>query len=347
MRSLPGHTSCSKTLVIGEKDAYTCFFVLALTYRRCETVKKKDLLSVTDLSGAGIRGLISTAIRMKKDLARGKGGRPLRGKVLGLLFSKPSTRTRVSFQVGMAQLGGTAIVLPPSETQLQRGESLEDTASVLSRYLDGLVIRTYEQKELEAWARHSTIPVINGLSDYCHPCQILSDLMTIREKFGRLKGVKIAYVGDGNNVAHSWILAAGILGLDLTVAVPKGYGPLPEVMEEGRARFRGTGDPPRLCHDPDEAARGADVLYTDVWTSMGQEKERAKRLRAFRKFQINSRLLSLAGPGAAVMHCLPAHRGEEISSEVLDSPASLVLDEAENRLHLQKALLVKCLGRRN
>ena len=308
-------------------------------------MKKKDLLSVTDLSGAAIRGLISTAIRMKKDAARGKGGRLLQGKVLGLLFSKPSTRTRVSFQVGMAQLGGTAIVLPPSETQLGRGESLEDTASVLSRYLDGLVIRTFEQKELEAWAGHSTTPVINGLSDYCHPCQILSDLMTVKEKFGRLKGVKIAYIGDGNNVALSWILAAGILGLDLTLAVPKGYEPLRSVMKEGRSRFRGTGEPPRLCHDPKEAARGADVLYTDVWTSMGQEKERARRLRAFRTFQINRALLSLADPGAVVMHCLPAHRGEEITSDVLDSSASVVLDEAENRLHLQKALLVKYLGR--
>jgi len=307
-------------------------------------VKKKDLLSVTDLSGAGIRGLIATAIRMKKDCARGRGGRPLRGKVLGLLFSKPSTRTRVSFQVGMAQLGGTAIVIPPSEIQLQRGETLEDTASVLSRYLDGIVIRTFEQKELEAWARHSTIPVINGLSDFCHPCQILSDIMTIRESFRRLKGVKVAYIGDGNNVAHSWILAAGILGLDLTVAVPKGYEPLPGVLEEARSRFRGAGDPPRLCHDPDVAAAGADVLYTDVWTSMGQEKERRKRLRAFRGFQIDSRLLSLANPGAVVMHCLPAHRGEEISPDVLDGPASLILDQAENRLHLQKALLVKYLG---
>ena len=308
-------------------------------------MKKKDLLSVTDLSGAGVRGLISTAISMKKDAARGKGGRPLQGKVLGLLFSKPSTRTRVSFQVGMAQLGGTTIVLPPAETQLGRGESLEDTASVLSRYLDGLVIRTFEQKEVEDWAFHSTIPVINGLSDYCHPCQILSDLMTIKEKFGRLKGVRIAYIGDGNNVAHSWILAAGVLGLDLTLAVPKGYEPLRSVMDEGRSMFRGTGEPPRLCHNPKEAARDADVLYTDVWTSMGQEKERARRLRAFRTFQINSKLLSLADPGAVVMHCLPAHRGEEITSDVLDSPASVVLDEAENRLHLQKALLVKYLGR--
>jgi ornithine carbamoyltransferase len=307
-------------------------------------VKKKDLLSVTDLSGAGIRSLISAAIRMKKDHARGRGGRPLRGKVLGLLFSKPSTRTRVSFQVGMAQLGGTAIVIPPSEIQLQRGETLEDTAGVLSRYLDGIVIRTFEQKELEAWARHSTIPVINGLSDFCHPCQILSDIMTIRESFGRLKGVKIAYVGDGNNVAHSWILAAGILGLDLTLAVPKGYEPLPEVMGEARSRFRGAGDPPRLCHDPDTAAAGADVLYTDVWTSMGREKERRGRLQAFRGFQINSRLLSLANPGAVVMHCLPAHRGEEITADVLDGPASLILDQAENRLHLQKALLVRHLS---
>jgi ornithine carbamoyltransferase len=333
-------------LVFHRRDAYTYFFVSAEDHRGIEEMKKKDLLSVTDLSGAGIRRLISTALRMKKDFAQGRGGRPLQGKALGLLFSKPSTRTRVSFEVGMAQLGGTALVLPPSETQLGRGETLEDTARVLSRYLDGLVIRTFEQRELETWARYSTVPVINGLSDFCHPCQVLSDLMTIRERFGRLKGVKVAYIGDGNNVAHSWILAAGLLGLDLTLAVPKGYEPLPSVMTQGRASFSGPGEPPRLCHDPEEAARGADVLYTDVWTSMGQEKERAKRLRAFRRFQINKRLLALAGKGAVVMHCLPAHRDEEITSEVLDSPASIVLQEAENRLHLQKALLVKYLGRK-
>lgn len=309
-------------------------------------MKKKDLLTLLDLSASEIRGLITTAIRMKDEHRSGRGKRLLRGRVLGLFFSKPSTRTRISFQVGMAQLGGTALVIPPADIQLQRGETLEDTARVLSRYLDGLVVRTFEQAELEKWALHSTIPVINGLSDLVHPCQILSDLMTISEHFGGLKGLRVAYVGDGNNVAHSWILAAGLLGFDLTLAVPKGYEPLPEVLEDARARFRGRGNPPRVVRDPLGAAGGADVLYTDVWTSMGQEKERRKRLRAFRDYQINDRLLAAAGRRAVVMHCLPAHREEEITSKVLDGTRSLVLDQAENRLHLQKALLIKYLLRK-
>lgn len=307
-------------------------------------MKKKDLLSIQDLSASEIRGLINSAIRMKAEFRRGKVRPLLAGKTLGLLFYKPSTRTRISFQVGISQLGGTAVAVNPAEIQIQRGETLEDTARVLSRYLDGIVIRTFEQSELETWARSSTIPVINGLSDFSHPCQILSDLMTIKESGRQLQRLKIAYIGDGNNVAHSWILAAGILGLDLTLAVPQGFEPDTKVVREAQRRFRGRGQPPRVIHDPTVAARGADVLYTDVWTSMGQEKERRRRLRAFREFQINGRLLTLAKPGAIVLHCLPAHRGEEITSEVLDGPNSLVLDQSENRLHLQKALLVKYLG---
>lgn len=309
-------------------------------------MKKKDLLSVPDLKAREIGTLITSAIRMKGEHRRGKSRRTLEGKVVGLLFTKPSTRTRISFQVGMTQLGGTALTIPPTEIQLGRGETLEDTARVLSRYLDGLVIRTYAQSELEDWARHADIPVINGLSDYSHPCQILADLMTVKERFGRIRGLKYAYIGDGNNVAHSWILAAGILGLDLTLAVPKGYDPLAEVLDTANNSWRGTGDPPRIVRDPREAAEGAHVLYTDVWTSMGQEKERQKRLRAFRRYQINSELLA-ASPEAVVMHCLPAHRGEEITSEVLDGPNSIVLDQAENRMHLQKALLAKYLLRRS
>ncbi len=309
-------------------------------------MKKKDLLTLLDLSAAGIRGLIASAIAMKAAHRAGKDRQVLRGKVLGLLFTKPSTRTRISFQVGMAQLGGTALAIPPADIQLKRGESLEDTARVLSRYLDGLVIRTFEQEELEQWAEHSSIPIINGLSDFVHPCQILADLMTIKERFGRLAGLRIAYIGDGNNVAHSWLLAAGMLGLDLTLAVPKGYDPLPTVLEEARSLFHVKGEPPRIVRDPFDAVRDADVLYTDVWTSMGQEKEKKRRLRAFRGYQINGALLAATGPRAVVMHCLPAHRGEEISSEVLDGPQSLVLDQAENRLHLQKALLAKLLRRK-
>jgi ornithine carbamoyltransferase len=309
-----------------------------------DSMNKKDLLSLRDLSATGIGRILRAAAALKNTHSRGRGKKPLEGKVLGLFFSKPSTRTRISFQVGMAHLGGTALVIPPADIQLRRGETLEDTARVLSRYLDGLIIRTFEQSELEDWARHASVPVINGLSDLFHPCQILADILTVKEHFGRLKGVKIAYIGDGNNVAHSWLLAAGILGLDLTLAVPKGFDPLPEVLREARERFRGPGDPPRVVRDPAAAARGADVLYTDVWTSMGQEKEKMRRLKAFRKYQINGTLLGEAAPGAVVMHCLPAHRGEEITADVIDGPQSLILDQAENRLHLQKALLVKYLG---
>ncbi len=304
---------------------------------------KKDLLSITDLSAAETRSLIRSAVRMKSESRRGRGGRPLQGKVLGLLFSKPSTRTRLSFQVGMAQLGGTAIFIPPADIQLQRGETLEDTARVLARYLDGLVVRTFAQSELEAWAGAADIPVINGLSDFSHPCQILSDLMTLQERFGRLKGLKIAYVGDGNNVAHSWILAAAILGLDLVLAVPEGFDPDPRVLQRARALSTGSGEGARIVRRASEAVRGADVIYTDVWTSMGQERERKRRLRIFQPYQVNAELLALAKKNAVVMHCLPAHRGEEITSEVFDGPRSIVLDQAENRLHLQKALLVKLL----
>ena len=307
-------------------------------------MKKKDLRSVLDLKAREIGTLITSAIRMKGENRKGRSRRILEGKVVGLLFTKPSTRTRISFQVGMTQLGGTALTIPPTEIQLGRGETLEDTARVLSRYLDGLVIRTYAQSELEDWAQHADIPVINGLSDYSHPCQILADLMTVKERFGRIRGLKYAYIGDGNNVAHSWILAAGILGLDLTLAVPKGYEPLAEVLQAANGSWRAAGEPPRVVRDPREAAEGAHVLYTDVWTSMGQEKERQKRLKAFRRYQINGDLLAVS-PEAVVMHCLPAHRGEEITSEVLDGPNSIVLDQAENRMHLQKALLAKYLLR--
>jgi len=305
---------------------------------------KKDFLSILDLSAAEIRRLIADAIRLKAERRRGKRHRQLEGRTLGLLFLKPSTRTRLSFQVGMAQLGGISVVINPSEIQLQRGETLEDTARVVSRYLDGIVIRTFAQEELAAWARHAAIPVINGLSDFSHPCQILADLMTIQEARGSIAGVRVAYIGDGNNVAHSWILAAGQLGFDLVLAVPKGYEPDAAVMREAGRRHRGKGLPPRIVRDPEEAATGADFLYTDVWTSMGQEQETLRRLRAFRGFQINARLLRFARRGARVLHCLPAHRGEEITADVLEGPQSLVFEQAENRLHAQKALLVRLLG---
>jgi ornithine carbamoyltransferase len=307
---------------------------------------KKDFLSMLDLSAAEIRRLVEEAARLKREHRAGKRNRSLEGKTLGLLFAKPSTRTRLSFQAGMTQLGGASVPLNPGEIQLNRGETLEDTARVVSRFLDGIVIRTFAQAELEAWAAAATIPVINGLSDFSHPCQILADLLTIREVRGTLGRVKVAYIGDGNNVAHSWILAAGLLGLDFVLAAPAGYDPDPGVLAEARRLWTGRGEPPRVVRDPAEAAAGADFLYTDVWTSMGQEREAKRRLKAFRGFQIDARLLARAKPGAGVLHCLPAHRGEEISAEVIDGPQSLVFEQAENRLHAQKALLVRLLGKR-
>jgi len=307
---------------------------------------KKDFLSILDLSAAEIRRLIDDAMLLKKQHRAGKRNRSLEGRTLGLLFSKPSTRTRLSFQAGMTQLGGATVPLNPGEIQLNRGETLEDTARVVSRFLDGIVIRTFAQAELQAWAAAATIPVINGLSDFSHPCQILADLLTIREVRGTLERVKVAYIGDGNNVAHSWILASGLLGLDFALAAPAGYDPDPGVLSQAQRLWKGRGLPPRVVRDPAEAAAGADFLYTDVWTSMGQERETKRRLKAFRGYQIDAKLLARANPGAGVLHCLPAHRGEEIAAAVIDGPQSLVFDQAENRLHAQKALLVRLLGRK-
>ena len=303
-------------------------------------------MSILDLSAAEIRRLIDEAMRLKKEHRAGKRNRSLEGRTLGMLFTKPSTRTRLSFQVGMTQLGGSTVPLNPGEIQLNRSETLEDTARVVSRFLDGIVIRTFAQAELEAWAAAATIPVINGLSDFSHPCQILADLLTIREVRGSLERVKVAYIGDGNNVAHSWILASGLLGLEFVLAAPAGYDPDPGVLAEAQRLWKGRGLPPRVVRDPAAAADGADFLYTDVWTSMGQESETKRRLKAFRGFQIDNKLRARAKPGAGVLHCLPAHRGEEIAADVIDGPQSLVFEQAENRLHAQKALLVRLLGRK-
>ena len=306
---------------------------------------KKDFLSILDLSAAELRRIVEEALRLKRAHRAGRRNRSLEGKTLGLLFTKPSTRTRISFQAGMAQLGGSTVPLNPGEIQLNRGETLEDTARVVSRFLDGIVIRTFAHAEIEAWAAAATIPVINGLSDFSHPCQILADLLTIREVRGSLARTRVAYIGDGNNVAHSWILAAGLLGIDFVLAAPAGYDPDPGVLAAAARLWPGRGAPPRVVRDPAEAAAGADFLYTDVWTSMGQEAEAKRRLKAFRGYQIDERLLARARRGAGVLHCLPAHRGEEIAAAVIDGPQSLVFDQAENRLHAQKALLVRLLGK--
>ena len=295
---------------------------------------KKDLLTITDLSKEEILGLIDRGLEIKRE------GRhvstSLAGYTLGLIFDKASTRTRVSFETAMFRLGGQTLFLSRGDTQMSRDETEEDTARVLSRYLDALVIRTYSQELVQEIARFAHIPVINALTDLYHPCQVLSDLMTIKEKRGALDGMKVAWIGDGNNVAHSWINAAHILGFEMVLACPSGYHPLPEVMEPA-------GQNVRVIEDPKEAAKGVDVINTDVWASMGQEDERGKRLKDFQGFQVDQSLVELAASDVLVMHCLPAHRGEEITSEVMDGPNSVVFDQAENKLHLHQALLERLL----
>ena len=298
---------------------------------------KKDLLTLNDLTEDEILSLVERGLKIK-----GQGRPctwPLRGRALGLMFDKASTRTRVSFETAMFRLGGQTLFLRSTETQLSRDEAIKDTARVLSRYLDALAIRTFSQEVVEEMGYWADIPVINALTDQYHPCQILSDLMTVREKRGSLRDLKVAWIGDGNNVAHSWINAAKILGFHLVLACPPGYMPLSECLE-------GTGDNIRLVEDPAQAARGSDVINTDVWTSMGQEAERKKRLEDFRDFQVNGALVALAKPDALVMHCLPAHRGEEISADVLEGPRSVVFDQAENKMHLHQALLEMLLSER-
>lgn len=306
----------------------------------------KDLLTIWDLPQQGIIELIQLAAKLKADQRKGRIVTPLRGKTLGLIFEKPSTRTRVSFEAGMNQLGGQALFLASEKIQLSRGESLADTAKVLTRYLDGLVVRTFEQNALEEWSRHTSIPVINGLTDYCHPCQALADIMTIRELKGMVTELKLAYIGDGNNIAHSLIEIGAKIGMHVTVGCPSGYEPDPELVKRAQDEAARTGADISITTDPFQAADQADVIYTDVWISMGQESERQARMAALAPYQVNNQLMKYAKPDAMVMHCLPAHRGEEISAEVLDGPQSVVLDQAENRLHIQKAILVEWLGKR-
>jgi ornithine carbamoyltransferase len=266
--------------------------------------------------------------------------RPLAGKTLAMIFTKSSTRTRVSFEVGSTQLGGHALFLSSRDIQLGRGEPIRDTARVLSRYVDGIMIRTFAHADVEELARFAAVPVINGLTDYNHPCQILADLLTVHENLGDLSKRVVAWIGDGNNMAHSWIDAAAVLGLDLTLACPEGYDPDPALVARARERIAASGrGVVKVTRDPVEAARGADVISTDVWASMGQEQEAAARRRAFAGFCVDERMLELASPHAVVLHCLPAHRGEEIAAAVLEGPHSAVWRQAENRLHTQKALL--------
>ncbi len=304
----------------------------------------RHLLTIFDLSAKEIESLLIRARELKAIQKQGIECRPLKGKTLGLLFEKQSTRTRLSFEVAALQLGGHSIYLSPHQIQMGRGEELRDTARVFSRYLDGVVIRTFEHKMIEEFAGNSSIPVINGLTDIHHPCQIISDMLTILEKKERISGIRLAYIGDGNNVAHSLIEGAAVMGMNIRIASPKGYEPDNRITEIARQKAKETGAAIEIMEDPFEAVDNADVVYTDVWTSMGQEEEEGKRKSVFKKYRINRELMNKAKSDAIILHCLPAHRGEEITDEMMESPQSVVFDQAENRLHMQKALLEMLMG---
>jgi ornithine carbamoyltransferase len=296
----------------------------------------RHFLAIPDFSKSELLAVFDLAARMKRGDYKEK---PLAGKTLGMIFAKSSTRTRVSFEVGAFQLGGHALFLSSRDIQLGRGEPIRDTARVLSRYLDGIMIRTYDHSDVEELARYGSIPVINGLTDLLHPCQVMADLLTIRESIGGWEGKIVAWVGDGNNMANSWINAAGSLGFELRLACPKGYEPNPEILQRNEGKTRIT-----LTTDPEEAVHGAQVVNTDVWASMGQEEEQVERARAFQGFIVDERLMKTAGTNAIFLHCLPAHRGEEVSEGVIEGKQSRVWDQAENRLHVQKAIMATLMG---
>jgi ornithine carbamoyltransferase len=296
----------------------------------------RHFLAIPDFSKSELLAVFDLAARMKSGGYREK---PLAGKTLGMIFAKSSTRTRVSFEVGAYQLGGHALFLSSRDIQLGRGEPIRDTARVLSRYLDGIMIRTFDHADVEELARYSSIPVINGLTDLLHPCQVMADLLTVRETLGGWDGKVIAWVGDGNNMANSWINAAGSLGFELRLACPKGYEPNAEIMAQNRKKAKIT-----FTTEPEEAVHGAHVVNTDVWASMGQEEEQAERERAFKEYMVDENLMRTANPKAIFLHCLPAHRGEEVAEAVIEGPQSKVWDQAENRLHVQKAILATLMG---
>lgn len=300
----------------------------------------KHLLKMLDLSKEEILDILNLADQLKYENKNGIEHHILKGKTLGMIFQKSSTRTRVSFETGMYQLGGQALFLSNRDLQIGRGEPVQDTARVLSRYLDGIMIRTFEQKEVEDLAKYGSIPIINGLTDFCHPCQVLADLMTIREFKGRFEGLKMCYIGDGNNMANSLIVGGLKVGMEVSIACPKDYQPAAEVLEFAK----GYGDTFSMTDVPLEAAKDADVLFTDVWTSMGEEAETEKRKIAFKGYQINDDIMAVAKADAMVQHCLPAHREEEITEKVFEAHANEIFEEAENRLHAQKAVMVKVMG---
>jgi ornithine carbamoyltransferase len=307
-------------------------------------MKQAHLVSERDWSRPDFEEVFALARKMKADPAAYR--RALEGRSLAMIFQKPSTRTRVSFEVGMSQLGGSALFLGASDIQLGRGETVPDTARVLSRYVDGIMARVFAQEDLVELARHATVPVINGLSDLLHPCQALADYFTLLERRGKLEGLKLAYVGDGNNVCHSLVLIGVKLGVQVVVAAPQGYEPNALILKiAAREAPKSKAPEPVVVADPLQAVKGADAVYTDVWTSMGQEAEAEQRRRAFQGFMVSPAMMKAAAPQAVFMHCLPAHRGEEVDADVIDGPQSVVFDEAENRLHVQKAVLALLMGR--
>lgn len=308
-------------------------------------IEVKDLLSVHDLSTKEINDILDLAKTLKAQLKNGEQHHLLKGKTLGMIFQKASTRTRVSFEVGMWQLGGAALFLNANDMQIGRGEPVKDTARVLSRYVDGIMIRTFSHDEVIELAEFATVPVINALTDLMHPCQALTDIFTVLEHKGTLKGLKMVYIGDGNNMVNSLLQACAKVGMDISIATPKGYEPDAAIVTEALAVAAVTGSKIILCEDPFLAAKDADVLYTDVWASMGKEIEQEDRKEVFTHYQINQEIMNVAKEDAIVLHCLPAHRGEEITEDVLESKNSVVFDQAENRLHVQKAIMVLLMGK--
>jgi ornithine carbamoyltransferase len=302
-------------------------------------MKGKSLASLYDLTREEIEQILKTSELLKLQLLRGQGRALLKGKTLAMIFEKPSTRTRVSFEVGMWQLGGYPLYLSANDLQLGRGETIADTAQVLSRYVDGIMARVFAHQTILDLVKYSRVPVINGLSDFTHPCQGLADLFTIYEKKGRFSGLRLAYVGDGNNVAHSLLYGCSKVGMDIIIASPKGYEPHPDVVSQAKKEAKRNGGEVKVTNDPKEAVKGADIVYTDVWASMGKEKEREERIKIFKPYQVNGNLVKGAKGNYIFMHCLPAHRGEEVTDEVADSRNSIIFDQAENRLHTQKALM--------
>lgn len=304
----------------------------------------KDLISLHDLTGNQILGLLDLAQKLKAELKSGISHPILKGKTLGMIFCKSSTRTRVSFEVGMKQLGGYPLFLSSSDIQLGRGESIYDTSKVLSRYLDGIMIRTYEHSDVLELAKHSSIPIINGLTDLLHPCQILADLQTAHEHFGKLKGLKMAYIGDGNNIAHSLLFGCAKVGMDISIATPAGYECDTQIVNQAKDDAKTSGSNILITNDPIKAVNNADIIYTDTWVSMGQESEKQERIKIFKPYQVNLELALNANPDYIFMHCLPAYRGFEVTTDIIDSSHSVIFDQAENRLHAQKAVMTTLMA---